>query len=119
MFLGEVPRCILPALYRHATAFVLPSMMESFGNPFVEAMCSGAPVIAADTEFARELCGDAATYFPVGDAAALAARLEEVAEQPVLRARMISEGYRRGSTFSWEREAQETLALLDAAVSRS
>jgi len=36
----------LPALYRSADVFVLPTRGEGFGLPFLEAMASGLPVVA-------------------------------------------------------------------------
>lgn len=112
VFAGEVPRSDLPALYQHAAVFVLPSAMETFGHPFVEAMASGVPAICADTDCAHEICGGAARYFPPGDADAVADALQTVMSNPSIRARMREEGRRRATMFSWEREAAETLALM-------
>lgn len=112
LFLGHVLRSHLAVLYQQAAAFVLPTVMETFGFPFVEAMASGIPVICADTEFAHELCGEAALYFPAGDAQALAKVLEKVLGQPIVDAYMRKAGRCRAEMFSWEREAQETLNLL-------
>ena len=111
-FLGLVPHGELPTLYQRAAAFVLPTSMETFGHPFVEAMAAGAPTVAADTPIAREICEDAAMYFPVKDAAALAGCLERVVADDGVRERMIAAGRARAREFSWEREARETLALL-------
>jgi glycosyltransferase involved in cell wall biosynthesis len=115
LFVGHVPRSHVAVLYQQAGAFVLPTVMETFGFPYVEAMASGAPVICADTEFARELCGEAALYFPAGDAQALAQVLGRVLDQPNVRAHMGEAGRSRARVFSWDREAQETLALLRRA----
>jgi len=112
LFLGHVPRSHLAVLYQQAAAFVFPTVMETFGFPFVEAMASGTPVICADTEFARELCGEAALYFPAGDSHALAQMLEKVIEEPTVQGYMREAGRCRARQFSWEREAHETLSLL-------
>lgn len=112
IFTGHVPRSHLPVLYKHATAFVFPTVMETFGHPFIEAMASGAPVVCADTEFAHELCGEAALYFPPGDIKALAQVLEKLTSQPTIRSQLIEAGACRAKMFSWEREARETLDLL-------
>lgn len=113
MFLGQVPHADVPSLYQGARCFVLPTSMETFGFPFVEALASGVPVICADIPIAREICGNAALYFPVGDAATLAMRLEEIMNgSKSRRDRMISEGYKQSSQFSWERVAHEIMTLL-------
>lgn len=111
-FLGPVPRLDLAVLYQHALVFVLPSVMETFGHPFVEAMCAGAPVVAADTGFARELCGPAAEYFAPGDAEDLARVLDQVVREANLRQTMSDRGRKQVEMFSWEREAAETLVLM-------
>jgi glycosyltransferase involved in cell wall biosynthesis len=111
-FLGLVPAEDLPALYCHAAAFVLPTRVETFGQPFVEAMAAGAPVVCADIDVAREVCGEAAVYFPPGDAPALAARLRALTGDPNQRAALVRSGRQRAAAFTWEREARETLELL-------
>jgi len=44
----HIPQDLLPALYKAADAFVLPSRGEGWGRPHVEAMAMGLPVIATD-----------------------------------------------------------------------
>ena len=58
---------------------VFPSLVETFGLPLYEARRIGAPVIAADTAFAREVLEDydRARFFPPEDAEALARLMEE------------------------------------------
>jgi glycosyltransferase involved in cell wall biosynthesis len=118
-FLGHIPRPHLPVLYQEAAAFVLPTVMETFGQPFVEAMASGLPVICADTEFAREICGEAALYFPAGDANSLAPLLEQVVCDTTVNTKLSEASLNRSKQFSWDREASETLSLLKKVGSKS
>jgi glycosyltransferase involved in cell wall biosynthesis len=48
----------MPALYCSADAFLHMSLLESFGNVFVEAMASGLPVVGHDTTRLRWIVGD-------------------------------------------------------------
>jgi hypothetical protein len=43
---------------------VTPAYAESFAHPLIESMSSGLPVVASDLPVHREICGDAAIYFP-------------------------------------------------------
>ena len=116
IFAGQVPREHLVVLYQNTAAFVLPTVMETFGLPFVEAMASSAPVICADMPFAREICGDAALYFPAGDRVMLATHLGSVACGGSQARRMAEAGRERSKAFSWQREAKGTLDLLTEVV---
>lgn len=48
----------MPALYRSSDAFLHLSLLESFGNVFVEAIACGLPVIGHDTPRLRWILGD-------------------------------------------------------------
>jgi len=50
----------LLALYRGATALLLPSTAEGFGYPPLEAMACGTPAIVADIPVLKETTGEAA-----------------------------------------------------------
>ncbi|MFD1110173.1 glycosyltransferase family 4 protein [Pseudoroseomonas ludipueritiae] len=63
--------------YHHAEAVLCTSMAEGFGLPLAEAARMGKPVICSDIPVFREVGGQGAVYFPVGDAAALASTLED------------------------------------------
>ena len=52
----------LAGYYEHAIATVVPSLMEGFGLPALEAMANDCPVIASDVSSLREICENAALY---------------------------------------------------------
>ena len=54
----------LDNLYRSAAALVFPSEYEGFGNPVVEAMARGCPVITTDATALPEVAGDAGLIVP-------------------------------------------------------
>jgi phosphatidylinositol alpha-1,6-mannosyltransferase len=54
VFTGEVENSKLPALYRAADVFVMPSSGEGFGIVYLEALACGTPVIAGDSDGARD-----------------------------------------------------------------
>ena len=117
--LGESARCLgvlryeqIWQAYREADVFVFPSLCESFGHPLVEAMAAGLPIVASGIGVHREICGDAAEYFPVGNAEVLAQHLTALAANPGMRAEMSRRGAQRVRGFIWEDHVAGLLALL-------
>ena len=115
-FPGVLPERLLQASYRDALALAYPSLYEGFGLPLLEAMSVGTPVIAAQVSSLPEVAGDAALLVDPFDVDALAGALEQVAGDEALRADLAARGYRRVRRFSWERAAQETLAVYREAL---
>ena len=76
-FLGPITRDRVSDLYRAADLFVLPTLSDGFAITQLEAMAHGLPVITTPN------CGEVVTdrvdgrIVPAGDAAALAAAIEE------------------------------------------
>ena len=66
------------ALYAGATALILPSFLEGFGLPVLEAMTVGVPVIASDRGALPEVLGDAGLLVSPDDPEELAAAMQRV-----------------------------------------
>jgi alpha-1,3-rhamnosyl/mannosyltransferase len=88
--LGRIPATDLERLYRDANALVFPSAYEGFGNPALEAMSLGCPVIVSNAGALPEVVGDAGMVYPVGDVGALTAAVAKL-----LSDRTLSEDFRR------------------------
>ena len=73
-----VPRDDMPALYRCADVFLHLTLDEPFGNVYAEAMATGLPVVAHDTEVTRWICGDDGTLVDSTDLARVTAALKGV-----------------------------------------
>lgn len=101
----------LLSLYRHARAFVFPSLNEGFGIPVLEAFSGGCPVILSDRSSLPEVAGDAAVYFDPGDDGSMAAAVERVLTDEVLRSDLIRKGTERLRHFSCDKTAQQTLDI--------
>jgi glycosyltransferase involved in cell wall biosynthesis len=106
----------LRALYNAAAAFLFPSRYEGFGLPLLEAMACGAPVLAADNSSIPEIVGQAGWLLPTDDAPAWIDALERLLRDPVQRQHMADQGLARAGTFSWQRCAQETVAVYQQAA---
>lgn len=62
-----LPRDEIIKLYQQAEVIVIPTMFETFGHMYLEAIKSNKPVIVADTEIAREILGDSVLYYKIHD----------------------------------------------------
>jgi alpha-1,3-rhamnosyl/mannosyltransferase len=114
-FLDYAPDDALPALYSGARWVAMPSPLEGFGLPALEAMVCGAPVIAARAGALPETVGDAALLVDPDSPDAFADAMARLDDDPALRARLTCDGPARAATFSWRRTARETVAVYAAA----
>lgn len=73
--LGEIDQAALREHYANAHAMLFPSRSETFGNPLVEAMGFGLPVIVPDLEYAHAVLAKAGVYYAEDDAEDCAERI--------------------------------------------
>ncbi len=104
------------ALYAGALALVFPSLYEGFGFPVLEAMACGTPVITSSTSSLPELAGDAALLVDPLEVGAITNKMTRLSANDELRALLREKGFAQARRFSWERAAQQTLALLEEAA---
>jgi glycosyltransferase involved in cell wall biosynthesis len=109
--LGHVPADRLAALRRDARAVLIPSRLEGFGLPVLEALAAGTPVLAADIPALHEAGGDLATYVPVGDIEAWAQAITRVAADDTHRRAVAERGPMHAATFTWDRTATLTASV--------
>jgi glycosyltransferase involved in cell wall biosynthesis len=79
-----LPSSELPAFYRRALVTVMPSREEGLGLVAVESQCCATPVIAYASGGLPDVVNPDAggTLVPLGDTAALARAIDELAEYP-------------------------------------
>ena len=111
--LGTIAYRSLHYLYRACHIYVTPAYAESFAHPLIEAMSSGLPVVASDLPVHREVCGDAAIYFPRFSPDALAERVLQIHESPELAETLSRNGLRRARDFSWSGHVERLLVLAE------
>jgi len=64
---------------------VMPSLAETVGLPMLEACAIGCPVLAADLPYAREICGEAASFFRANNVKACARAICALIADPAAR----------------------------------
>jgi len=117
--LGELSGEEVTQAYRSADAFILPTLLESFGRTYREAMRFGLPILTSDRDFARDACGDAAIYFDPLRPSSIAQRMTEIMESRELRERLSRAGLRRAAQApSWEEIAARYIGVLEDAGTR-
>ncbi len=114
--LGAIPYRRLHQLYGCADIYITPAYTETFAHPLVEAMASGVPVVASDLAVHREICGEAATYFPRFAPQSLAATVAQIAQSPETLGRMVAAGSERARAFSWKTHVEKILELCRSAI---
>ncbi len=119
-------------LYSNARVFCCPSVYEPFGIINLEAMACRAPVVASATGGIKEVVVDGETGFlvpfdqdpvttfprdPERFARDLAARIQQLLDDPVMCRRFGDAGRRRvEETFSWTAIAHQTIALYQRLI---
>jgi glycosyltransferase involved in cell wall biosynthesis len=106
----------MPATYRGADVFCLPSWWEAMPLSVLEAMATGLPVVATDVgDVARAVVdGETGRVVPAKDPEQLADALEEVLRSPDRRAAMGAAGRARVvAQFSVTSTAEALAALYD------
>ncbi|MDP9360032.1 MAG: glycosyltransferase [Acidobacteriota bacterium] len=106
LFAGFMNQSELPKYYGLSDVFVLPSTYEPRGAVINEAMACGLPVIVTDRcgsigDIVLE--GENAFIYPAGEAAALAASMARLVDDPPLRQRMAERSRQIIDTWTFAR----------------
>lgn len=121
-FIGELDDRARNMALARTDAYVAPHTgRESFGVVLLEALASGAPVVASDLTAFREVVSDqegpVADLFTPGDPSALACALLASLARP--RDAWLERGRRRAESFDWSVVGPRVLAVYDGACERA
>ncbi len=115
---GFVSDEALACLYSAATAVVLPSLIEGFGLPAVEAAACGAPVLLSDLPSHRASLRDAALYFDPEDAQAIAAAMAWALEEPGRTLALAQAAREAVAGLTWDASALALRQVVSEAARR-
>ena len=111
VFTGYLPDEKLAALLNVATVLALPSLMEGFGLPAVEAAACGCPVVATTESPLPDLLAGGGIFFdPRG--AELEAALERILASEELRRRMGETAAAAAGRLTWQAAAHQMLDVI-------
>jgi glycosyltransferase involved in cell wall biosynthesis len=116
IFPGYVMNDELPLWYNAATILAYPSLYEGFGMPVLEAQACGTPVLTSNVSSLPEAAGDAASMVDPYDVEALAAELDRLLTDKLLRHELRKRGLAHASQFTWPLMAQETADVYRRAL---
>ena len=109
----------LACLYGLATLFVFPSLYEGFGLPVLEAMASGACVVARNASSMPEVIGSAGLLVETKDPDSLASAIDRLLDRPALRRQLGDAGRERAAMFTTDQMAQRTFETYMSALNWS
>ena len=116
-FRGWVSEEELESLYREARCFVLPSLIEGFGLPVLEAMARGVPVACSNRPALPEVAEGAALLFDPEDQSAVTDAVGRLLRDDELARDFAERGVKRAAELTWEATAQATVESYRKAVS--
>ncbi|MFW3346082.1 glycosyltransferase [Aliarcobacter butzleri] len=65
--IGEISQFELETYYKTSHIFIFPSNSETFGNPLIEAMKFGLPIVVPNLEYAQSIVEEAGIYYNQND----------------------------------------------------
>ena len=108
---GEVDDETLAALYAGAEALLHAAWLEGFGLTALESLAAGTTVVGYRTGAVAEVVGDAGLLVDEGEPEALGDALVTLLGDGSLQARLRALAKPRAARFSWDRAADDTLAV--------
>ena len=109
-FLGFVSDSELSELYENAQMYIIPSKLEGFGIPPLEALQHGVPVAASRASSIPEVLGKAATYFDPSDIESMVDAMNKLTTDKRERTRILTESHEVLKRYKWIDSAE---ALMD------
>jgi glycosyltransferase involved in cell wall biosynthesis len=113
IFTGYLADEDLVTLLNLSTVLALPSLMEGFGLPAIEAAACGCPVIATKASPLPSLLRDGALYIDPTDQQELENSLERVLISSELRQQLKASGLVAAQRLTWNAAAAELLAVFN------
>ncbi len=120
VFYGNATDDELSSFYSNAIALVVPSLMEGFGLPVLEAMSLRCLVVASDIPAFREIAQDEILYFNPKDVNDISEKLKDIIEnESKYKKEILDKAFEKTKKFSWEKSARETLKVYESCASTS
>ncbi len=106
-----LPEAEMPVLYASSTAFIMPSLLEGFGFPVIEAMASGAPVICSSASALPEIAGKGALFFDPRNPNDIREKIQYFLNNDTAVGRLREYGIKHAKYFTWEKHYNEMISV--------
>ncbi|MDJ0663497.1 MAG: glycosyltransferase [Acidimicrobiia bacterium] len=114
----DLPQSAMAEEYGKAEVFVVGSDFEGFGQPGIESLACGTPLVTTDNGGCRDYAidGETALVVPPRDPRAMADAIARIRRDPALRERLRQGGLDIvRERFSWSKSAADLERILEAA----
>lgn len=116
LFYNNVTDSDLSNLYKNALALVMPSLMEGFGLPVIEALSQKCLVVCSDIPVFKEIIGNAGIYFDPLDIESISDKMMSVVNNKNDYKNNITTGLEKIKTYTWKNTAIQTLKIYESST---
>lgn len=114
---GQIEMKNIPSLYQQSDALLMPTLLETYGLPYIEAMYHKKTILTSDLDFAHDVCGDAAFYFDPLDENSILETIKKAYSDIDGRYLKISEGDSKiKQLLTWEQVFEHYQNLLELNI---
>jgi glycosyltransferase involved in cell wall biosynthesis len=92
---GKVDGVDMPALYQRCDVLLFPTLLETYGLPYLEAMALKKPILTSNLDFAMSVCGDVAYYFDPFSSLSIINVMKQYSHDPVDLEKRLEAGRRK------------------------
>ena len=117
--IGPVSMDVVPSLYSQCDALLMPTLLESFGLTYLEAMFHYKTILTSNRDFAKDVCGQAAFYFDPLDPDSILSSISHAFKNSNEKMRKIEEGRKQLSRLlSWDQVFEKYQALIEDTINK-
>lgn len=114
---GPVQMKHVPSLYKQCDGLLMPTLIESFGLTYIEAMYNELPIFTSDIDFAHDVCKDTAYYFNPLDSDSILGKITEAFDSTVEQNQKILNASNNLKSFlSWNDVLKKYERLINGAI---
>lgn len=100
----NIPHDEMISILQNSHCFVLPSLVEGFGQVILEAMATGIPVIASENTIAADIIIDGENGFliPIRNHAAIREKIQMLINHPEMVQKIGDAGFQTSEKLNWK-----------------